>query len=39
MENSVLSNAVGVEKNIAKMHEEYAEKIGKSTDALTQAEK
>lgn len=39
MENSVLSNAVGVEKNIAKMHEEYASKIGKSTDALTQAEK
>lgn len=39
MENSVLSNAVGVEKNIAKMHEEYAAKIEKSTDALTQAEK
>lgn len=39
MENSVLSNAVGVEKNIAKMHEEYAQKIGKTTDTLTQAEK
>lgn len=39
MENSVLSNAVGVEKNIAQMHEDYAKSMGKSTDALTQAEK
>ena len=39
MENSVLSNAVGVEKNISQMHEDYAKKIGKTTDALTQAEK
>lgn len=39
MENSVLSNAVGVEKNISQMHEDYAKKIGKSKDALTQAEK
>lgn len=39
MENSVLSDAAGVQKNIAKMYEEHATKIGKSTDALTQAEK
>lgn len=39
MENSVLSDAAGVQKNISKMYEEYAQKIGKSTDALTQAEK
>lgn len=39
MENSVLSDAAGVQKNISKMYEDYAKKIGKSTDALTQAEK
>lgn len=39
MENSVLSDAAGVQKNIAKMYEDYAKKIGKSKDALTQAEK
>lgn len=39
MENSVLSDAAGVQKNISKMYEDYAQKIGKSTDALTQAEK
>lgn len=39
MENSVTSDAAGVQKNIAKMYEEYAEKLGKKTDALTQAEK
>lgn len=39
MENSVLSDAAGVQKNIAKMYEDYAKTIGKSTDALTQAEK
>mgnify|MGYP007084593673 CR=1 FL=1 len=39
MENSVLSDASGIQKNISKMYEEYAQKIGKSTDALTQAEK
>lgn len=39
MENSVLSDAAGVQKNISKMYEEYAQKIGKSTEALTQAEK
>lgn len=39
MENSVLSNAVGVEKNISKMHEDYAKSIGKTTDSLSQAEK
>lgn len=30
---------LGVQKNISKMYEDYAKKIGKSTDALTQAEK
>jgi len=39
MENSVLSDASGITKNIAKMYEEYAAKLGKSTDALTSAEK
>ena len=39
MENSVLSDAAGVQKNISKMYEEYAQKIGKTTDSLTQAEK
>lgn len=39
MENSVLSDASGVSKNIAQMYEEYATSIGKSSDALTQAEK
>lgn len=39
MENSVLSDAAGVQKNIAKMYEDYAKTIGKSTDALTQSEK
>lgn len=39
MENSVLSDAAGVQKNISKMYEEYAASIGKSSDALTQAEK
>lgn len=39
MENSVLSDAAGVQKNISKMYEDYAKSIGKNTDALTQAEK
>ena len=39
MENSVLSDAAGVQKNISKMYEDYARKIGKSTESLTQAEK
>lgn len=39
MENSVLSDAAGVQKNISKMYEDYATKIGKTTDSLTQAEK
>lgn len=39
MENSVLSDATGVSKNIVQMYEEYATSIGKSSDALTQAEK
>ncbi len=39
MENSVTSDAAGVQKNIAKMYEEHAQKLGKTTDSLTQAEK
>lgn len=39
MENSVLSDAAGVQKNISKMYEEYAQKINKTTDKLTQVEK
>lgn len=39
MENSVTSDAAGVQKNIAKMYEEHAEKLGKTMDSLTQAEK
>lgn len=39
MENSVLSDAAGIQKNIAKMHEDYAKSLGKSTDNLTDAEK
>lgn len=39
MENSVLSDAAGIQKNIAKMYEDYASQIGKSSTALTQAEK
>lgn len=39
MENSVLSDAAGVQKNLAKMYEEYAKSIGKTTNNLTQAEK
>lgn len=38
-ENSVLSDAAGVTKNIAKMYEEYAQTLGKSSQNLTQAEK
>lgn len=39
MENSILSDAAGVQKNIAKMYEEYARSVGKSTESLTQSEK
>lgn len=39
MENSVLSDAAGVQKNISKMYEEHAKAIGKTVDSLTQAEK
>lgn len=39
MENSVLSDAAGIQKNIAKMQEDYAKSIGKSADNLTDAEK
>lgn len=39
MENSTLSDAAGIQKNIAKMKEEYAKSINKTVDALTAAEK
>ena len=38
-ENSVLVDNAGVTKNVSKMWEEYAGKIGKSRDQLTQSEK
>jgi len=39
MENSVLSDAAGVQKNIAKMKEEYAKSLNKTVDSLSTAEK
>lgn len=39
MENSILSDAAGVTKNIALMYEEYAQSLGVTTDSLTQAQK
>lgn len=38
-ENSNLSDGVGITTNIAKMHENYAKSLGKTTNELTQAEK
>jgi Phage-related protein len=38
-QNSVLVDNVGVTKNVAKMHEDFAKSIGKSTANLTQAER
>lgn len=38
-ENSLLTDSVGVQKNVAKMWETYAKSIGKATTALTLAEK
>lgn len=38
-ENSVLSDASGIQKNIAKMYEEYASSLGKTANQLSQAEK
>jgi hypothetical protein len=38
-ENSVLVDNAGVTKNVAKMWEDYAKSIGKSSTALTQQEK
>lgn len=38
-ENSVVVDNAGVTKNVAKMWEDYAAKIGKTTNNLTQAEK
>lgn len=38
-ENSILVDNAGVTKNVAKMWEEYAKSIGKSSTSLTQAEK
>lgn len=39
MENSALSDASGITTNIAKMHENYAAQLGKTTANLTNAEK
>jgi phage-related protein len=38
-ENSILVDNAGVTKNVAKMWEDYAKKVGKATTALTQQEK
>lgn len=38
-ENSILVDNAGVTKNVAKMWEDYAKSVGKSTNQLTQAEK
>lgn len=38
-ENSVVVDNAGVTKNVAKMWEDYAKSIGKTTNALTQQEK
>lgn len=38
MQNSVLSDASGVQKNLAKMNEDYAKSLGKTTAELSQAE-
>ena len=38
-ENSIVVDNAGVTKNVAKMWEDYAKSIGKTTNNLTQAEK
>ena len=38
-ENSLLTDSVGIQKNVAKMWETYAKSIGKATTELTMAEK
>lgn len=38
-ENSILVDNAGVTKNVAKMWEDYAKKVGKTTNNLTQQEK
>lgn len=38
-ENSVLVDNAGVTKNVAKMWQDYAKSVGKTTESLTQAEK
>ncbi len=38
-ENSILVDNAGVTKNVAKMWEDYAKKIGVTTTSLTQAQK
>lgn len=38
-ENSILVDNAGVTKNVAKLWEEYADRVGKSVDKLTQQEK
>lgn len=39
MENSVLSDASGITKNVAKMYEDYADSVGKNTKELSNSEK
>lgn len=39
MENSVLSDAAGVQKNIAKMIEDYAKSLGRTAESLSQNER
>ncbi len=39
MENSILTDSVGIQKNVAKMWDEYAKSIGTTTNRLTDAQK
>lgn len=39
MENSLLTDSVGIQKNVAKMWQEYAREIGTTSNALTDAQK
>ena len=39
MENSVLSDSAGIQKNLAKMYDDYARSIGTTANNLTRAQK
>lgn len=39
MENSILTDSVGIQKNVAKMWDEYAKSIGTTANKLTEAQK